>query len=51
MCLGIDCGTQGRKTLVIDEDGTERDHGYAARAIIKRAQSLMPLGCKLKRVC
>jgi sugar (pentulose or hexulose) kinase len=36
MYLGIDCGTQGTETLLIDEDGTKRDHGYAAHAIVKR---------------
>lgn len=37
MYLGIDCGTQGTKALLIDEDGTTLGRGYTAHAIVERA--------------
>jgi xylulokinase len=36
MYLGIDCGTQGTKALLIDENGTTLGQGYAPHAIIER---------------
>ncbi len=36
MYLGVDCGTQGTKALLIDERGTARGRGYAAHALIER---------------
>ena len=37
MYLGIDCGTQGTKALLIDEAGKPHGRGYAAHALIERA--------------
>jgi len=37
MYLGIDCGTQGTKALLIDEDGRPLGRGYARHALIERA--------------
>jgi hypothetical protein len=34
--LGIDCGTQGTKALVVDRDGVARGRGYAKHALIER---------------
>jgi len=34
--IGIDCGTQGTKALVIDEDGTALGRGYAKHALVER---------------
>ncbi|HEY0162684.1 MAG TPA: FGGY family carbohydrate kinase, partial [Edaphobacter sp.] len=36
MYLGIDCGTQGTKALLIDEDGRPLGRGYARHALIER---------------
>ena len=36
MFLGIDCGTQGTKALVIDRDGNTLGSGYAAHSLIER---------------
>ncbi len=36
MYLGIDCGTQGTKALIIDETGNALGRGYAAHALIER---------------
>ncbi len=36
MFLGIDCGTQGTKALVIDEHGGIHGYGYAAHALMER---------------
>ncbi len=37
MYLGIDCGTQGTKALVVDEHGTSLGRGFARHALIERA--------------
>jgi xylulokinase len=37
MYLGIDCGTQGTKALLIDENGTPLGRGYAPHDLIERA--------------
>ncbi|HMF53623.1 MAG TPA: FGGY family carbohydrate kinase, partial [Edaphobacter sp.] len=37
MYLGIDCGTQGTKALLIDEEGRPLGRGYARHALIERA--------------
>jgi xylulokinase len=37
MYLGIDCGTQGTKALVMGEDGKAIGRGYAPHALIERA--------------
>ncbi len=37
MYLGIDCGTQGTKALVVDADGRALGRGYARHAIVERA--------------
>ena len=37
MFLGIDCGTQGTKALVIDREGQARGTGYAPHALIEKA--------------
>jgi xylulokinase len=37
MFLGIDCGTQGTKALIIDEAGTPFGRGYARHALIERS--------------
>ncbi|WP_047497192.1 xylulokinase [Terriglobus sp. TAA 43] len=36
MYLGIDCGTQGTKALLIDTDGKAHGRGYAKHALIER---------------
>ena len=36
MYLGVDCGTQGTKALLIDEEGIALGRGYAAHALIER---------------
>jgi xylulokinase len=36
MYLGIDCGTQGTKALLMDESGNPLGRGYAAHALIER---------------
>jgi xylulokinase len=36
MFLGIDCGTQGTKALIIDREGTIRGRGHAAHELIER---------------
>ena len=36
MYLGIDCGTQGTKALLLDEGGETLGRGYAAHALIER---------------
>ena len=36
MYLGIDCGTQGTKALVMDADGGVHGRGYAAHALTER---------------
>lgn len=36
MYLGIDCGTQGTKALLMDENGNPLGRGYAAHALIER---------------
>ncbi|MBB4266761.1 xylulokinase [Roseospira visakhapatnamensis] len=35
MFLGLDCGTQGTKTVIVDEGGTIRGVGHAAHALIE----------------
>ena len=35
--LGIDCGTQGTKALLVDENGTALGRGYARHALIERS--------------
>ncbi len=35
--LGIDCGTQGTKALVVDEHGHALGRGYARHALVERA--------------
>ena len=37
MYLGIDCGTQGTKALLVDERGTALGRGYAKHALVERA--------------
>jgi xylulokinase len=37
MYLGIDCGTQGTKALLADANGTPLGRGYAAHALVERA--------------
>ena len=37
MYLGIDCGTQGTKALLMDEHGAARGRGYARHALVERA--------------
>ncbi len=37
MYLGIDCGTQGTKALLVDEHGTSLGRGFAKHALIERA--------------
>lgn len=37
MYLGIDCGTQGTKALVVDANGRAIGRGYAKHAIVERA--------------
>jgi xylulokinase len=37
MYLGIDCGTQGTKALLMDADGTVHGRGYAKHELIERA--------------
>ena len=37
MYLGIDCGTQGTKALLIDREGFAHGRGYAPHALIERA--------------
>ncbi len=37
MYLGIDCGTQGTKTLLIDEHGAALGRGFQKHALIERA--------------
>ncbi len=37
MYIGIDCGTQGTKVLVIDEAGHALGRGYARHALVERA--------------
>ena len=37
MYLGIDCGTQGTKVLLIDETGKTLGRGYAPHALIERS--------------
>ncbi|MBB5345716.1 FGGY family carbohydrate kinase [Tunturibacter empetritectus] len=37
MYLGIDCGTQGTKALLIDEHGIAQDRGHAMHEVIQRA--------------
>ena len=37
MYLGIDCGTQGTKALLVDENGSPLGRGYAAHALVERA--------------
>ncbi|WP_026783609.1 xylulokinase [Pleomorphomonas koreensis] len=36
MFIGVDCGTQGTKALVIDGDGRVRGRGHAAHSLIER---------------
>lgn len=36
MYLGIDCGTQGTKALLIDEDGRALGRGFAAHTLMER---------------
>ncbi len=36
MFIGVDCGTQGTKALVIDENGRVRGRGHAAHGLIER---------------
>src|ERR1700679_1149229 len=36
MYLGIDCGTQGTKALLVDANGFPCGHGYARHQIIER---------------
>ncbi len=37
MYLGIDCGTQGTKALLVEANGTAHGRGYARHALIERA--------------
>jgi xylulokinase len=37
MYLGIDCGTQGTKALLVSRDGTVHGRGYAKHALIERS--------------
>ena len=37
MYLGIDCGTQGTKALLVDAEGSVYGRGYARHALIERA--------------
>ena len=37
MYLGIDCGTQGTKALLLDAGGTVHGRGYCRHALIERA--------------
>jgi xylulokinase len=37
MYLGIDCGTQGTKALLVEESGTAAGRGYARHALTERA--------------
>lgn len=37
MYLGIDCGTQGTKALIIDESGRPLGRGYAPHALLERS--------------
>ncbi|HEY0263096.1 MAG TPA: xylulokinase [Granulicella sp.] len=37
MYLGIDCGTQGTKALLVDDQGVAIGRGYAPHALIERA--------------
>ena len=37
MYLGVDCGTQGTKALIVDEDGSALGRGYAPHALIESA--------------
>jgi len=37
MYLGIDCGTQGTKALLVDGEGNARGRGYAGHLLIERA--------------
>ncbi len=37
MYLGIDCGTQGTKALVVDANGRAMGRGYAKHALVERA--------------
>jgi xylulokinase len=34
--LGIDCGTQGTKALLVDAEGTSLGRGYASHELIER---------------
>jgi xylulokinase len=36
MFLGIDCGTQGTKSIIVDEHGKRLGKGYAGHALIER---------------
>ena len=36
MYLGVDCGTQGTKALLIDEEGTALGRGYAQHDLVER---------------
>lgn len=36
MFIGVDCGTQGTKALVIDENGKVRGRGHASHTLIER---------------
>ena len=36
MFIGVDCGTQGTKALVIDENGRVRGRGHATHSLIER---------------
>jgi xylulokinase len=37
MYLGVDCGTQGTKALLLDEHGMTSGRGYARHALVERA--------------
>ena len=37
MYLGIDCGTQGTKALLIDEQGIANGRGHATHQLIQRS--------------
>lgn len=37
MYLGIDCGTQGTKALLMDTDGKPLGRGYAPHQLIERS--------------
>src|ERR1700761_8822196 len=37
MYLGIDCGTQGTKALLVDDRGSALGRGYAKHALVERA--------------